>query len=309
MKETNNLMVFTCTTESKKIKDYLMEDRGFSSRLVRFIKKEGTVLRNGKKVRLDEKIGMDDLLEVHMPVEAVDADPEDKPLDVLYEDLDLLIVNKPSNIVTHPTKGHPENNLANRVAFYFLQKGIEAKIRFVNRLDRDTTGVVVIAKSKFAHQHLQNQMQDGQVLKIYYGLVFGEVHEAEGMVDLPIGRPSEESIQRSVMEEGKASVTRFRRIYSTKKASLLEFVLETGRTHQIRVHMKAIGHPLLGDELYNPESEDFEMKRQGLHGGRIQFAQPRTGEPISIRAPLPEDMIQTMKNLSWPEKIWRGKDL
>lgn len=286
-----------------------MEDRGFSSRLVRFIKKEGIVLRNGKKVRLDEAIQQGDQLEVRMPVEAVDTEPEDKPLDVLYEDLDLLVVNKPANLVTHPTKGHPENNLANRVAHYFLHRGVEAKIRFVNRLDRDTTGVVVIAKSKFAHQHLQSQMQDGQVLKVYYGLVQGDVQQDEGIVDLPIGRPSEESIQRSIMEEGKASVTRFRKIYSTTEASFLEFVLETGRTHQIRVHMKAIGHPLLGDELYNSESEGIKMERQGLHGGRIQFTQPRTGEQVIVRATLPQDLIETMKKLAWPVEIWTGKDL
>lgn len=291
-------MVFENHGKEICIRTYLQEEKGFSSRLLRFIKKEGSILVSGKKAWLDGVFPQDGIMEVRMPQEKVDAEPENKPLDILYEDLDVLVVNKEPHMVTHPTKGHPDNNLANRVAHYFLENRICAKIRFVNRLDRDTTGIVVIAKSKFAHQHIQNQMQADLVKKVYYALVEGQA-EHEGVVDLPIGRPSEESIQRSIMEDGKASVTHYETLYSDERASLLRLRLETGRTHQIRVHMKAVGHPLIGDELYNPDSESYGMDRQALHGGEIHFIQPRNGTQISVKAPLPKDMKDTMDALGW----------
>lgn len=305
MKETNNIMVFCNEDQDMSIKSYLQEHGGFSSRLLRFIKKEGAIFIQGKQVRLDMEFAKGETMEVRMPEEKVDAEAEDKPLEILYEDLDVLVVNKEANIVTHPTKGHPDGNLANRVAHHFLKNSICGKIRFVNRLDRDTTGVVIIAKSKFSHQHIQNQMQAKLVDKVYYGLVEGMVESENGFVDLPIGRPSEDSIQRAVMEEGKASLTRYETLYATSQASFLRLQLETGRTHQIRVHMKAMGHPLLGDELYNPMSEGFGMERQALHGGEIRFIQPRTGKLVVVQASLPEDMKNAMGILKWDHVVER----
>ncbi|QSX08342.1 RluA family pseudouridine synthase [Alkalibacter rhizosphaerae] len=301
MKETNNVMIFSNEGFDKQIKGYLQEEGGFSSRLLRFVKKEGALYINGKQMRLDQVFRSGEVLEVRMPEEAVDVEGEDKPLDVLYEDLDILVVSKEPNMVTHPTKGHPDNNLANRVAHHFMKSGIAAKIRFVNRLDRDTTGVVVIAKSKFAHQHIQNQMQDKKVEKVYYALVERSVQPSNGVVDLPIGRPSDDSIIRTVMETGKSSTTHYETLYGDSKATLLRLYLETGRTHQIRVHMKAVGHPLIGDTLYNPEGTTFGMDRQALHGGEIRLIQPRTGKRLVIRAPLPEDMKVCMDRMGWPD--------
>lgn len=297
MNESNNVIIYRNEGADATVQNYLLKSRGFSSRLLRFIKQEGTLLIEGKSTRLYETLRHGGILVVQMPEEEVDAEPEDKPLEIVYEDLDVLVVNKEPYMVTHATKGHPENHLANRVANYFIHAHIHAKIRFVNRLDRDTTGLVVIAKSKFAHQHLQLQMKEKQVEKVYYGLAQGRVTPLEGVVDLPIGRLSDESIERGIMDTGKASVTRYRTLKSTDEASFLRFHLETGRTHQIRVHMKALGHPLLGDSLYNPQSEGYGMTRQALHGGEMQFFQPRSGERISMTAPLPEDMKVVMTRL------------
>ncbi|HAE62150.1 MAG TPA: RluA family pseudouridine synthase [Eubacteriaceae bacterium] len=288
MKEDNNTFVYI-NKEELILKDYLSTVKGYSSRLLRFIKREGIILVNQKPARMDKALTPGDIIIVKMPIEEIDAPAQKLDLDIIYEDLDLIVVSKKPLMVTHPTRSHQENNLANGIAYHFNKNRVKAKIRFVNRLDRDTTGLVVIAKSKFAHQHLQSQMKEGLIKKTYFAVVHGCISNKKGTIDLPIGRLSEETFERCVMEEGKRSITRYEVLKSDGAYSLVKLELETGRTHQIRVHMKAIGHPLAGDPLYNPENED-SIKRQALHSGEMEFMQPRSGEKIKVSADIPEDM-------------------
>ncbi|MBF7096909.1 RluA family pseudouridine synthase [Alkalibacter mobilis] len=299
MKESNNVIMYVNESENKLIKDYLQGNKGFSSRLLKFIKREGKILLNGKKVNVIQEMKPGDILTVLMPTEKIDAEPSEYKIEVVYEDSDVLIVNKEANMVTHPTKGHQENNLANGVAKYFVDHDIDAKIRFVNRLDRDTTGLVIIAKSKFAHQHIQGQMKDDKVVKIYYAVVEGRTPEIEGKIDLPIGRLTEESIVREITDTGKNSVTYYKCLKSNGQNSLVELRLETGRTHQIRVHMKEIGNPLAGDSLYNPEGSNTKIRRQALHSGKVGFFQPRSGQWIEVECRLPDDMLLLVEDLGF----------
>jgi 23S rRNA pseudouridine1911/1915/1917 synthase len=296
MKEDNNTFVYKNNCGEISLKSYLADCKGYSSRLIRFIKREGKMLVNRKTARMDRVLSQGDEVAVLMPVEEIDAPAQKIDLKIIYEDLDLLIVAKEALMVTHPTRSHQENNLANGVAYYFSEKEIKAKIRFVNRLDRDTTGLVVIAKSKFAHQHLQSQMKEGNIKKTYFAVVHGVLKDNSGTIDLPIGRESDESFERSVMAEGKKSVTHYDVLKSNNMYSLVKLDLETGRTHQIRVHMKALGHPLAGDPLYNPGNSDM-IDRQALHSGEMEFIQPRTGKKIKVEASIPEDMKNLIEKI------------
>ncbi|NTW71579.1 MAG: RluA family pseudouridine synthase [Eubacteriaceae bacterium] len=280
-----------------KLQDFLQNRKGYSSRLIRMIKREGSVLLNGRRAIMIDFVAEGDEVLIKMPVEKIDCSPQNIPLKIVYEDHDILVADKESGMVTHPTRSHQENNLANAVANYFMKTNISAKIRFVNRLDRDTTGLVVIAKNKFAHQHIQNQMQENKVEKIYFAVVEGIVEANQGTIDLPIGRNGEDTFERSVMEDGKPSVTHYTVLKRYEGHTLVRLNLETGRTHQIRVHMKAIGHPITGDSLYNINIHPG-IERQALHAGEIEFSLPRSGEKIRLSAPIPKDMSALVNDLS-----------
>ncbi|HCX65505.1 MAG TPA: RluA family pseudouridine synthase, partial [Eubacteriaceae bacterium] len=176
------------------------------------------------------------------------------------------------------------------IAHYFKEKNIDTKIRFVNRLDRDTTGLVLVAKNKFAHQFIQDQMKGGHVRKKYVAIAQGVIEPEFQTIDLPIGRKSEEDIERVVMKEGKPSVTDCRVVERYRGFSLVELTLKTGRTHQIRVHLKAIGHPLAGDPLYNLDADSHPIDRQALHAESLALVLPRSKRWIALQADLPEDM-------------------
>lgn len=209
-------------------------------------------------------------------------------LDIVYEDEDILVINKPSDMPIHPSINHYDHTLANGVMYYFASRNISHTFRCVNRLDRDTTGLTMIAKHMLSSAILSRQITNREIHRTYLAIVEGDVPEA-GTIDAPIARKSGSTIERIVSEiDGERAVTHFQKITYHNGYSLIALQLETGRTHQIRVHMKHIGHPLIGDFLYNPAST--MMSRQALHSFCLAFSHPITDESVTYYAPLPDDM-------------------
>lgn len=219
-----------------------------------------------------------------------DIIPEPMDLDIVYEDFDLLILNKKPNIVVHPTKSHQSNTLSNGISYYFLNKGIKKKIRLVNRLDMDTSGLLVVAKNSFAHQQMALQFENNTVEKKYLAIVKGIMEDDYGTIDLPIGREEEKSIRKIVMENGQNALTTYKVVERFREATLVEVKIHTGRSHQIRVHLNHIGHPIIGDILYDESSQ--YIKRQALHSYYLKALHPRTKEIIEFKTKLPEDIRQ-----------------
>ena len=216
--------------------------------------------------------------------------PAPLPLDILYEDEDILVLNKPADMPVHPSIGNYTNTLANAAAFYFQQKNELCPFRCINRLDRDTSGSLILAKNALSAAILSAQMRNREIRRTYLAVVCG-VTPPSGTVSAPIGRVSDSVIQRQVdPEHGESAVTHYERLAVRNDHSLLEIHLETGRTHQIRVHMGYIGHPLPADYLYHPASDHF--KRQPLHSFQLNFRHPLTGKNLCFTAPVPKDMAQ-----------------
>ncbi len=282
----------------KTVKELIATHFKISGRLKKKIKREGLFFISNRPVLNYYRPLAGEILTIQLPEEASDFPPEDIPLAVLYEDPHLLILNKQPGIVVHPTNGNPEHTLANGIMQYMLVSGQRFKIRFINRLDMGTSGVILIGKNSHAQDHITRQMKAGTVEKIYIAILRGIPPHPEGVVDLPIGRPDPEQLQRRVMPEGGApSVTRYRVLEKLGSGySLVQLRLETGRTHQIRVHMAHLGHPVLGDFLYGRE-ESALIGRQALHAASLAFAHPVTGEPMKIAAPLPSDITEALERL------------
>jgi len=220
------------------------------------------------------------------------------PFEIVYEDQDIMVVNKPDDMPTHPSKNNYTNSLGNALAYYFAERGENFVFRCLNRLDRHTTGLTIIAKHYVAAGILYTMVKNREVSRVYYAIVMDKEGKmpAEGSIDLPLGRKEGSGIERCVdMEKGDRAVTHYHVEDRKPGFALVSCQLETGRTHQIRVHMKAIGHPLIGDFLYNPE--DSHMNRQALHAGRISFKHPMTGESMDFEVTMPEDMRKAWEQL------------
>ena len=267
-----------------------------STRFFKNIKNNGYILLNNMETKLYKTAWEDDIIMVEMGEEEIDAVPNPIPINVVYEDHDILLINKEPGIVVHPTRGHINNTLANAIAYYWSSSGISCKIRFANRLDMDTSGLILIGKNKFAQQNIQEQMIANKVKKIYWAFVEGILKEKEGTINAPIGRVQEGDIMRRVLEEGRNSITHYKVIGEYHNASMVEIQLETGRTHQIRVHMEHIGHPLIGDTLYNNASSLID--RQALHSRALGFKLPRSGTYMEFTADLPKDLLTLHSNLA-----------
>ena len=245
------------------INEILRSNFSFSARFKTKIKFQNLLDLNGVQAKGFMKPEVGDLISIRLPKETSDFPAEDIPIDVLYEDDDLLIINKQPGIIVHPTKGHPYHTIANGLMKYMQDTGQEFKVRFANRIDMDTSGIVICAKNANCQDSISNQMKGQDVVKKYVAIVHGRV-EDDCVINLPVGRPDEVSIRRCVMEEGKDATTIVKVLEAFDDYSLLELTIMTGRTHQIRVHLSHIGHPIIGDALYEGEAPGL-IERQALH--------------------------------------------
>lgn len=277
-----------------------LKKKEYSRAIVIELKKtQKGIRKNGTWAGVNEILKIGDILEICLEEEGTSENIVPRPLDfeVLYEDEDILVINKPYDTPIHPSINNYENTLANGVMHYYKQQGRDYIFRCINRLDRDTTGVTIMAKNAISASILSKRMKDRELSRTYIAFVEGNVEE-EGTIDLPIGRAEGSIIKRQVDEEnGKPAITHYRKLGETtvegKPVSIVALKLETGRTHQIRVHMSHIGHPLLGDFLYN--ENNHMLTRQGLHAVEIGFEHPIKDKYMKIIAPLPKDMAALIK--------------
>ncbi len=294
--ESESVIVFNCDTNRLNLEEFLYT-KNISGRLFRRLYKNRQVFTNGIFIRKSLKLKAGDIISLYMEDEIESIRPEPISINIVYEDFDLLILNKEPNIVVHPTKSHQTNTLSNGIANYFIKNEIIKKIRFVNRLDMDTTGILIVAKNSFAHQQMAIQFEANTVIKRYLAVVEGVVKLDEGIIDSPIGREEDMSIRKMITPDGQEALTKYRVKERYKAATLLEVQIFTGRSHQIRVHLEHIGHPIIGDSLYNKESP--YIKRQALHSYYLKAIHPRTKKEIEFFAPLPtdiENLINLLKN-------------
>lgn len=265
--------------------------------------KEKSVTVNGAAVKGSCRMAAGDVVEFHLP-EAVEPDiePENIPLDILYEDKDVIVVNKPKGMVVHPAAGHYSGTLVNALMFHCGAElsGINGCMRpgIVHRIDMDTTGSVIVCKNDASHNCIAQQLKEHSVVRRYRAICYGVLKEDKYTIDRPIGRHPTERKKMAVNEKnGKNAVTHVRVLRRFREYSYVECVLETGRTHQIRVHMASIGHPLLGDEVYSNRKCPFRLQGQTLHAMILGFRHPSTGEYIETEAPLPEYFESLLKIL------------
>ncbi len=284
--------------EGRVIRGFLKEEMGLSTRFIRAAAKEGRIKVGGSRVKMDYTLKAGDHITVILTKdESQDIAPEDIPLDIAFENESVLVVNKPPFMVCHPTRSHGSGTLANGVINYFQNREDASIVRLVSRLDMNTSGLVTIAKNQYVHMSLSKAMADGSFKKKYLALVKGRPMEDEGTIDLPIYRPAEDSIKRVVDERGQTSITHYKVLESSGAITLVELTLETGRTHQIRVHLSHIGHPILGDTLYGQEDKEL-IGRQALHAYYVEFPDPKTSQLITITSSLPEDMHRLKSGLN-----------
>ncbi len=285
-----NDLVYQVKEKDEKllIKEILKRRMNFSSRLLRKLKKSGGVYNNNEAVYLNTNVRKGDMLRIVFPEETSYFEPEEIPISSVYEDQDILIINKEPGIVVHPTNGCKDGTVANGIVNYMLKRNEQYKIRFVNRLDRDTSGLLIIGKNSYIQEEISKQMKEGRVVKKYIAIVEGYLNKEEGIIDEPIKKNPGEAA-RVVSKDGRISVTEFKVIKRIdERYTVLEIILKTGRTHQIRVHMAHLGHPVVGDSLYGTGTHIID--RQALHAYYLSFSHPRNGKIIEVSAELPHDM-------------------
>lgn len=267
---------------------------------------EGRVRVNGKPAAKSARLSGGETITVDVPqLRETALPPQDIPLDVVYEDDDVIVVNKPTGLVVHPAPGHPDGTLVNALLHHCGDSlsGIGGELRpgIVHRIDRDTSGLLIAAKNDFAHQKLSAQLQDHTLARIYRCIVVGNLREDSGTVDAPIGRSSADRKKMAVVPTGRRAVTHWEVVARYPGVTHLRCRLETGRTHQIRVHMAYIGHPILGDTVYGAKKPVPGLTGQCLHAAGLRFIHPRTGEPVELHCPLPPEftaMLQKLQNKS-----------
>ena len=285
----------TETDAGLTIGEYLQK-KGYSAQTIKELKKmDRSILINGVWEYVRHKLSVAEELTIHIQEDASSEKipPVKLDFEIVYEDEDIMVVNKPADMPIHPSLNNYYNSLANGLAYYFEQQGKPFVFRCVNRLDRDTSGLTIIAKHMLSAGILSQQVANRDIHREYLAIVRGIPTPAEGTIDAPIARKEASVIERVVdFEKGDRAVTHYKTIQTTNGHSLLSIHLETGRTHQIRVHMKHIGCPLIGDYLYNPDME--HMSRQALHSHRLVFTHPITGKTMDFTAPLPEDMASVI---------------
>ena len=284
--------IITDEFHNKTIEQFLKTQEFPHQAIVQLKKTTQGILRNGTWAYVSEKLANGDTLTLHLVEDVAPSsiEPLYVPLSIIYEDEDLLVIDKPANMPIHPSMNHHEGTLANGLMYYFKEKGQEFTFRAINRLDRDTSGLTIVAKHLLSGGILSRQVSTKEIQRTYRAICQGCLPEI-GTIDAPIARVADSTIERCVdFEKGERAVTHFKRIAydGEKNLSLVELRLETGRTHQIRVHLKYLGYPIIGDFLYNP---DYTFcKRQALHSASLSFIHPITKKEMHFASPLPEDL-------------------
>ena len=263
---------------------------------------EGNVLVNGQKKKISYKVQIGDNIEINITeAKETSIKAENIPVEVVYEDDDIIVVNKPKGMVVHPANGNPDGTLVNAIMAMCKGSlsGIGGEIRpgIVHRLDKDTSGLLIVAKNDLAHINMSNQIKDRKVKKIYIALVKGNINENEATINMPIGRSTKDRKKMAVRKDGKEAITHFKVLKRYKNYTLLEVKIDTGRTHQIRVHMAEIGHPVVGDMVYSKGKNEFGVEGQMLHSKSLDFKHPITGKEMHLEARLPEYFEKVLEKL------------
>lgn len=287
---------FIVDIENMNVRSFLRETQGISRGLLVACKHVKGIILNGKPTYLDHPVKIGDEIQLVLPEEeSENIAPEPIPFTCVYEDQEILVVNKGPNLCIHPTMLHSGGTLANGVVYSWLKRGERRKFRAVNRLDKDTSGLVLIAKSQFAHQQLALLQQSNRIHRYYEAIVHGVIHEEEGTVNAPILRKGDSIMERIVHEDGQHAVTYYKVLERFSDCTHIQLKLETGRTHQIRVHMQHINHSLLGDDMYGGKQD--LIARQALHSNTMSFIHPLTKEELTFSADLPEDMARVIEKM------------
>ena len=299
---TTETILLIAETEASRIDAYLAANTDLTRSKIQKLIKDGAVALNGKACKASSAVCAGDSIRILVPETDGDRlpEPENITLDVVYEDDDLAVINKPKGMVVHPAPGNPSGTLVNALLYRFQTlSGAGGEIRpgIVHRIDRMTSGLLVVAKNDFAHEALARQFAEHTAHREYLCLVHGNLKEDSGTVDAPIGRHKTDRKRMAVTEDGRRAVTHWHVLERFGTETLLDVRLETGRTHQIRVHMAYIKHPILGDEVYGSPAPKLGLNGQALHGYRLTFTHPRTGETMSFTAPLPDDFTTAIVRL------------
>ena len=263
---------------------------------------DGQVLLNGAPAKKNARVAPGDVLELTLPEpQPTQAQAEDIPLDVAYEDADVIVIDKPKGLVVHPAAGHWEGTLVNALLHHCRDSlsGVGGALRpgIVHRIDKDTSGLLIVAKNDFAHQKLAAQLQDHTLARTYVCIVCGNLREDAGTVNAPIARDKNDRKKMAVRPDGKPAVTHWQVLARYPGYTYVQCRLETGRTHQIRVHMASLGHPILGDTVYGHKKPELGQNTQCLHAKELTFRHPRTDEPVTVTCPLPEEFERVLQML------------
>lgn len=288
-------------TEAARIDAYLAENTELSRSKLQKLIKDGAVFLNDRPCKPNSDVKTGDTIRILAPIvdDAVLPEPENIPLDVIYEDDDLAVIHKPKGMVVHPAPGNSNGTLVNALLYRFgtLSEANGPRPGIVHRIDRMTSGLLVVAKNDAAHEALSKQFADHTAHREYVCLVHGNLKEDSGTVDAPIGRHKTDRKRMAVVENGRRAVTHWRVLERFGTETLLDVSLKTGRTHQIRVHMAYIKHPILGDEVYGSPAPKLRLNGQALHGYRLTFVHPKTGKTMTFTAPIPADFETALKLL------------
>ena len=301
------MSLYRAEEDFPRLDQFVAERENLTRSYVKTLIDGGHITLNGQVVRAGKPIKKGDQVEVVLPpVRTLSTLPEDIPVEIVYEDEDLAVINKPQGMTVHPAAGSPSGTLVNALLFRLDKlSGINGTLRpgIVHRLDKNTSGLLVVAKNDQAHLDLSGQIARKECRRVYRALVQGRVREDEGEISAPVGRSPRDRKKMAVVENGRPAQTAFRVLQRLGNYTYMEFSLKTGRTHQIRVHCKHIGHPVVGDDVYNPTNCPFGLKGQLLHAWSLSFVHPRTQERMTFYAPLPGDFARVLSLLRRKEGL------
>ena len=297
------LIVKNINSDKQRLDSYIAkENMDLSRTMIKKLIDDGNILVNGEKQKNSYKIKNGDEIEIEVPeAKQINLKAQDIPLEIIYEDKDIIVVNKPKGMVVHPAIGNPDGTLVNAIMNICKESlsGIGGEIRpgIVHRLDKDTSGLLIIAKNDNSHIKMSEQIKNREVTKIYIALVGGVIKENEATIDMPIARSTKDRKKMAVSKNGKSAITHFKVLKRYDKYTLLQIKIDTGRTHQIRVHMAEIGHPVVGDFVYSNGKNDFGIEGQMLHSKILEFKHPVTEKQMHLEAKLPEYFEKVLESL------------